>query len=419
MAYIDSPVNKTNEVIEIGKFDKKQTFHFCTLQFKGIEDFYEQGRIVECYLQKKNFLLLPRNMIKFSVQDNDGTREESWYTSLLLIWDERINAYNPEGSIINELEKMLSVEDKINIQGKLIFNNGESNWHFSKASNYTDGDSQYSYLIMHKFVNGEYVYKISSTSSFKEHFKWEGRYLKGVTLDLVFTGRCSNMYNNCYQFGGYKIKDYLVDNNKIILSDVKGVIDLAECNNPVNYVTMLNLLPGWKNPAMMNSDYFSNMSIRIATLVPEDQVTIKGKDIYYKDRVITNMMVVVTRDLELRKNIFREYFRNGVTAASREYIASKETVENIIERFDEARVKQEKQNIINQRQELISYIAQSKRQLNELEERVVMLEYRTREFIPFPEIKLPEKISQYMEPASSMLKMIDGRYVIEQREGIE
>lgn len=423
MANILSSVNKTNEIIDIGKFDNKMNFHFCILQFQDIENFYDQGRIIECYLQKKNFLLLPRNICETIENDEEGNpKKVYYYSALLLIWDNYINLNKEEEveqSFIKDIEKMLTIENKIRSQGGLILNNGKHKWHLSKRSVFNDNNSQYSYLIFHKYKDGKYSYKISSTSSFKKHFEWEGNYYIGAVLDLVFTGRYSNEYNNCYGFDNYKIKDMKVDDQRVILSNVAGVIDLDKCDkSPVNYVMLLNMLPDWKNLALYNADYYSNMSIRIVSLIPEDKVTINNNNVFINGKTIDKNSIVVAKDIETRYNILDTYFRNGASEAIKEFISSKESIEDIIAKFDEGRIRQEKENLIAQKQEAISYIRTARRQIAETEERILMLEHRVKDFIPFPDIVLPKKVSVIREDPLSMLKMINGKYIIEQREEI-
>lgn len=421
---IESSLNMTNEVIKIGDFDKKQTFHFCTLAFEDIKDIYEQGRIVECYLQKDNFLLLPRNIIKKAVEEDGTERIIRYYTSLIFMWDDIIE-YNDmtkiENSVIGQLNKMLLAENKISAIGKFIGNNGKMSWDLNKKlSNGSDFDAQYSYLVVHKYNNGVYDYKIVSTSSFKKHFALLND-LENIVLDMVFTGRCQNPYNNCYTFDSYKIKEAFVSDEKLILSNVKGVIDLEKCKYPTNYVLMINLLPEWTNMKNEYSDYYYNMNLRIMSLVPEDKVRIEGNKVLYKCFMLCNGSdkVVLAKDEDKRYDIINVFLRNNNAGeAASEYIASKEDMESVIRRFEQSRIEQEKQNLINERQEMINYILMTRRQIADNEERVVMLEYRTKEFLPFPDIVLPKnpKNGRNNMDITSMLKMKNGKYIIEEGE---
>lgn len=421
---LESSMNMTNEVIKVGNFDKKQTFHFCTLAFEDIKDIYEQGRIVECYLQKNNFLLLPRNIIKKAVEEDGTERIVCYYTSLIFMWDDIIE-YNDitkiESSVIGQLNKMLSTENKISSVGKFIGNNGNMSWDLNKRlSGLSDSDAQYSYLVVHKYNEGVYDYRIVSSSSFKKHFLLL-RDLENVVLDMVFTGRCQNNYHNCYTFNNYKIKEALVTEEKLILSNVKGVIDLEKCKYQTNYVLMINLLPEWVNMKNEYTDYYYNMNLKIMSLVPEDKVRIEGNKVFYKSFMLCNGSdkVVLAKDEDKRYDIINVFLRNNNAGeAASEYIASKEDMETVIKRFEQARIEQEKQNLINERQEMINYIMMSRRQIADNEERVVMLEYRTKEFLPFPDIVLPKnpKSNRNGMDIMSMLKMKNGKYIIEEGE---
>ena len=420
---IESSLNMTNEAIKIGNFDKKQTFHFCTLAFEDIKDIYEQGRIVECYLQKNNFLLLPRNIIKKTITEDGVERIICFYTSLIFMWDDVIDCNDKakfENSVIRQLNKMLLTENKITSIGKFIGNNGTLTWAFNKRLSTSDFDAQYSYLITHKYKDGVYEYKIVSTSSFKKHFSLLGN-LENTVLDMVFTGRCQNSYNNCYTFNNYKIKEALITDEKLILSNVKGVIDLEKCKYPTNYVLMINLLPEWINMKNKYNDYYYNMNLRIMSLVPEDKVRIEDNRVFYKNSMLCNGSdkVVLSKNEEKRYDIINAFLRNNnATEAANEYIASKEDMESVIRKFEQSRIEQEKQNLINERQEMINYIVMTRRQIAEREGRVAMLEYRTKEFLPFPDIILPKnpKTNRNCMDIESMLKMKNGKYIIEEGE---
>lgn len=422
---IESSLNMTNEVIKVGNFDKKQTFHFCTLAFEDIKDIYEQGRIVECYLQKNNFLLLPRNVIKKTVEEDGTERVIRFYTSLIFMWDDVIDIRNEaeiESSVIGQLNKMLLAENKIASIGKFIGNNGQMSWDLNKKLSMSDFDAQYSYLVVHKYKDGVYEYKIISTTSFKNHFSLLGD-LENIVLDMVFTGRCQNLYNNCYTFNNYKIKEALITEQKFILSNVKGVIDLEKCKYPTNYVLMINLLPEWINMKIGHIDYYCNMSLRIMSLIPEDKVKIEGNKVFYKNSMLCNGSdkVVLAKDENKRYDIINTFLRNNNAGeAASEYIASKEDTETVIKRFEQARTEQERHNLINERQEMINYIIMARRQIADSEERVVTLEYRTKEFIPFPDIILPKnpKTNRNNMDIASMLKMKNGKYIIEEGESV-
>lgn len=414
--------NMTTDVIKIGEFENKKVFSYCVLQFNNITNIQEQGRIVECYFQDKNFLLIPRNEYSNSIRDEDGNIiREDYSTALLLLWT-NIKDNNALNDIKTTMEKMLSSETNITGQGKMVLGDGLTSFTLSKQSLRDDSGAQYSYLISHRFINNRYIYKISSNDNFKSHFNDRFINMEGTVLDIVFTGRDTNEYHNCYNFFGYKIKDYLVKDNKIILSNVKGVIDLEKCIVPTNYVTILNLLQTWNNPLEIYPNYYSNMSIRIATLIPEDKAIIKNNGVYYNNRVIdsTNRKVMVLKDENKRYELLNDFFKNwNIGSVISAFISSKETLETLIGRFNRDIIEQEKENILMEREETINYIRTIKRQIADMEEKIILLEYRTKDFIPFPEIELPKKVKRGFPRIEDILRFENNKYIIREENNNE
>lgn len=414
--------NMTTDVIKIGEFENKKIFSYCVLQFNNITNIQEQGRIVECYFQDKNFLLIPRNEYSNSIRDEDGNIiREDYSTALLLLWT-NIKDNNALNDIKTIMEKMLSSETNITGQGKMVLGNGLTSFTLSKQPLRDDSGAQYSYLISHRFINNRYIYKISSNDNFKSHFNDIFINMEGTVLDIVFTGRDTNEYHNCYNFFGYKIKDYLVKDNKIILSNVKGVIDLEKCIVPTNYVTILNLLQTWNNPLEIYPNYYSNMSIRIATLIPEDKAIIKNNGVYYNNRVIdsTNRKVMVLKDENKRYELLNDFFKNwNIGSVISAFISSKETLETLIGRFNRDIIEQEKENILMEREETINYIRTIKRQIADMEEKIILLEYRTKDFIPFPEIELPKKVKRGFPRIEDILRFENNKYIIREENNNE
>lgn len=407
--------NMTIDVIKIDEFEKKQIFSYCVLHFKNILDVHEQGKILECYFQDKNFLLIPRNQYENVANDNEGnTYRDSYSSALLLLWTETGNNGELE-KIRDTLTKMLSNESNIFGQGKLVLGNGLTSFALNKIPPLNDNDVAYSYLITHRFINNKYVYRISSNESFRNHFIDNATNLNGIVLDIVFTGRATNTYNNCYGFSNYKIKDYLIKDNKIILSNVKGVIDLEKCFAPTNYITMFNLLQTWRNPMELYPEYYSNMSIRIATLVPEDKVRIENTNVYFNNKIIDNFnrRIIVLRDEEKRYELLNNYIKSwNISAMVSEFISSKETLEMLIERFNKGRIEQEKENIRREREEAINYVRITQKQIEDMEERILLLEHRTKEFIPFPDIVLPKKPDRKGFRVDDILRFENNKYII-------
>jgi D-serine dehydratase len=81
-------------------------------------------------------------------------------------------------------------------------------------------------------------------------------------------------------------------------------------------------------------------------------------------------------------------------------------------------MERKKQELINNRRELINMITMNKRSIRESEENILVLENRLRNFVPFPKIILPktEKLRNEIDmpiDAFSMIKMKDDKYIID------
>lgn len=413
--------NMTNESIKIGTFKEKQTFHFLTLQFIGMSDVKEQGRIIECYLPNNNFLLLPRsNICQYNGQPV--------YTSLLFIWDEPIDVNNIEKSaLVKALIKMAGMEINIKVQKKhMLINNGTHRIQVGGTSINTDDEAgYYSYLVSHRYVKGEYVYRITSSKTFKDNILLLKNFnlSENTILDLVFSGRITNDFNNCYSFNRYKVKDYYIDStyDKIVLSDVKGIVNLSQCGQS-GQVFLFNFLLDWKNPDTACGYYF-NMNIRIVSFFPEEKITFKDNRCYYKGQHLDGRSIaqhtcqlVLPKDETLAANIINILFRQGSQSAMREYESTRIKVDDVIANFERERVRRSIEDFKRRKIDLTQRILMDRRSLSDIKERILIAEHRIKDFIPFPHVILPTKETDIpVCDLMSILRVENNKYILEER----
>ena len=419
---LNNSSNMTSQSIFIDNFTQKQNFCYSLLYFKNIEGITNQGQILDYYFPEKNFLLLPRNIITKNTTNNDGeTSTENYYTTLFLSWSE-------EKSLIKKLEEMLEKETNIDVYDGVINSKGKQiavfrKNKFNSLNNWSDFDGRYSYIISHQYNNGVYAYRITSSDSMKQNLKLlEQKGLKENTvLDLIFTGRDSNKWHNTYNFGNFKVKDCIITNREqIILSNSRGLIDLKNYENISNGngVLLLNFLPDYIFPAYMEYDYYSGMNIRCINFVPEDKTELQedGKLIiqkYFK-RVDPSSIVVLPKDEEVKKEIEMNLLTKSVGSLNEIFIASKTSIEDIIKKFDSRRTYTIRQEFLARKRDLIMSIAQCRREINDKKERIASIEYRIKEFIPFPMIDI-KSVQDYNEPfydVYSMLYKENGQYIV-------
>lgn len=408
--------NITQESIKIGDFDKKLQFHFITIYFKNIKEVSNQGKILEYYFNDKNFLLLPRNEI-YDIQENnsDEASKDIFYTSLMLFWTyDKINV----SEIEEKFRNMFLKESNMYTNSDLFLNNGVTTRNLSSGG-YNDKDGYYSYLITHQYIDNKYTYRITSTCAFFEHFKLLKNHNldSNTVLDLVFTGKNTNQRHNTYDFSNYRVKDFLIKDGYAILSNTKGVIDLndIQLNTNNNYVYIMNFLLDWKNPL---SDGFGGMSVKGFSFVPEKFVRVKDGKIVSDLMIDLNQSIIIPKDHELRKEMTKRIMTLAPNKVNEIFVASKVTTEYVLANFDKQRMERKKQELINNRRELINMITMNKRSIRESEENILVLENRLRNFVPFPKIILPktEKLRNEIDmpiDAFSMIKMKDDKYIID------
>lgn len=414
--------NMTSQSIFIDSFTQKQNFCYSLLYFKNIEEITSQGQILDYYFPEKSFLLLPRNIITKNTTNSEGeTLTENYYTALFLSWEE-------ENSLIRKLEEMLDKETNIDVYDGVINSKGKQiasfrRNKFNSADNWSDFDGRYSYIISHQYNDGIYDYRITSSDSMKQNLKLlEQKGLKENTvLDLIFTGRNSNRWHNTYNFGNFKVKDCIItDGEQIILSNSRDLIDLKNYKNTSsgNGVLLLNFLPEYIFPSYVECDYYLGMNIRCINFVPEDKVELQedGRltiQKYFK-RVDSSSVVVLPKDEEVRKEIERNLLIKNIGSLNEIFIASKVSVEDIIKKFDSGRASAIRQEFLQRKRDLILSIAQYRKEINDKKEKVASIEYRIKDFIPFPmiDIKSTQNYDGFYFDVYSMLYRENGQYIV-------
>lgn len=409
--------NMTRESINVGEFNKKQYFHFCILQFLNISDIVEQGNIVKHHLEREDFLLLPRTTVAVS--------SGKLYTSLFIMWTDE--EFDPQGiiSLRDSINKMITKENNMSTQNCLFFNNGKRTEYIMNRWEANDFSfAKCSYLITHQYKENKFVYRITSSTSFKEHFKHLQRYNlnENTILDLVFTGRSSNSYYNCYNFCNYKIKDSFISDEIVILSNVRGVVDLTKvvrhCR-PWTHVMLYNFLLDWKNPTENKPDYYMNMPIKIINFYPQDLIEVRDNQLYFKnnriDRCNSGTYIKVVLPKENIYETLYDLYNRGVNAANERFLTGDMTIEEVIKKFDSKRIEREKKNFQERKLSLKRDMASLRRSLDDLEENKIILENRVKSFIPFPKIILPkEKPESNVVDLMPLLKVKDNQYYIEE-----
>lgn len=424
---IKSATNLTIESIKIGEFNKPQYFHYCVLQFKNMPSVVEQGRILDCYFPDKNFLLIPRNVLEKRSNTDGEEITEHTFTSLLLLWEETsMFGQVADLPIGKSLKALLEKETNIKVQGTVVCDNGMSHWSDWSGTNYTDLDGRYSYLITHQYKDGKFVYRISCAESFADTFaQLEKHNIEDNTImDIVFTGRDTNNYHNTYNFNRFKIKNYRRIGKTVFLSNVKDLLDFSVVPEMgSNYVYLMDCLMDWTYPGSIRPSYYSGMSIKHISFIPEKLLTVKSNgSVYYKGNPMLNgatTQIPLAEDPEIRKNILVEFLRKGYSAANGLWSVSKVTLEEIIGRFDAGRIQTQINEWTARKRDLINSIAQSKRELRRVNEEIMIIETRTKEFIPVPEIVLPTDKATMGEPIYDLFSILtqkDGKYIIEQKE---
>lgn len=424
--------NLTIDSINLGTFDKPQMFHYCVLHFIGVSDVVEQGDIVDGYLKGYNFFLLPRNELETAeatVQTFSECSGSRIYTSLLIIAEDNDNISN-RSKMISTIEQLYQ-DKRIGIQRSIFYKNGTEAIDSLRSFPVTDNDGRYSYLITHRFVDGKFHYRITSSTTFKQHFEQlsQKNLESGTVLDLVFTGRNSNQYHNSYSFNGYKVKDFYIDRDgKVILSNVKGVLDLRRCAGNSDQVFFYNFLVGWFPMFVWNHEYYGGMNIKFINFVSEKRLEIERDKVYIKEPNLRREMfglvgvidVILPEDNELRYEYINVVYREGARKVKEIYLASKapvETSEIILETFYEKVKDRMEKESANARERLVNEIRQLRHNIEDYEERILVLEHRTQNFIPIPEIRLPknDKIKKPTLDIADMIKIIDGKYILEER----
>ena len=408
--------NMTNESISLGIFDKKTKFHFCVISSLNISELDRRGKIIEIYLCHNNFLLLPRN-------ENEGTTPNGEtfveYTDLLIMWE------TPEMNwekIVGALRKLSEVETNVHFQSNIFLDNGAGIAEINRNSIGNDFSGSYSYIISHRFVDSKYYYRITTSDSFRHALieLSKERLEDNTVLDLVFTGKCSNRYNNCYNFSSFKVKDVqIMTNDAIVLSNARGLVRWKNEYPTPGQVILLNYLSDWKCPKDTMLDYYSGMNLKTINFISEQYVSIKpnGK-VLYKGEPINrpNMspLLILAEDEKLRDEVMKQYFRSNQNAANEIWASQFVDMKMVLENFNEATLKQVRKEFCKKKEQLVGELRQAHRQLREVQGDVLRVENMTKDFIPIPRIVLPQTDSgERVYDVYSLLKVKNGEYIIE------
>ena len=406
--------NLTQQNMTIGTFDHKLKFTYAILVFKAREgesgvSIQEQGRIVNKYIEN-DYLLILRNTI---------ISDSTYSSSLFISWDEDFN------KIENGLQRLISENSEVQIQDAIVFNNGKM-----KSSKYLcdarDTGGAYSYLISHLYEDEMYTYTLTSGSSFRNDFEiliGRNGFKKNTVLDLVFTGRVSNEHNNCYGFSNYKIKDYYPDvNGGFVLANKDGLVNLSMFAG--RGVVLLNFLPDWMDLTTI-ANYYSGMDISVFNFIPEKNIEIRKNQpdkIFYNGRSLVgrnfSKRIILAEDPEERDRLIKVALNSGIQCSFEQFLRTHCAIskEDVLKEFCDRNMEVMKKRVQEEKLELRYAIAQTAMQLKELDEQIAYLEYRTKDFIPMPEIRIPKDVRGDFFNAFSLLRMENGKYIIE-KEG--
>ena len=100
---------------------------------------------------------------------------------------------------------------------------------------------------------------------------------------------------------------------------------------------------------------------------------------------------------EVKKEIEMNLLTKSVGSLNEIFVASKTSIEDIIKKFDSRRTYTIRQEFLARKRDLIMSIAQCRREINDKKEKIASIEYRIKEFIPFPMIDI-KSIQDYNEP---------------------
>ncbi len=415
--------NKTQETITISTFDSPMYFHYCLLEFQE-SNIRKQGRVLDQYFIDGNFLLIPRSEFEEGADENSC---QTKYVSLLLFWTK-----DPQDC--QEIEKNFSAllrrESEVKVYARIVLNNGEN-----RASLFTsesDADGCYaSYVISHRYKDGKYIYKLTSSMSFAKAIGTllAGQNLNpGVVLDMVFTGRVTNQFNNTYSFNKYKIKDYYIKDGEVFLSNVAGVINLRQLKGTGNSKTVhfFNFLVGNRGiDDKLSIGSYSGMSLSTYTFIPEKLIEVKqgvprtlGK---LKPFEAIKNAVILPENEEDKQQIVDLFFTVSIASINSNWLKKQTKVSDVLRNFYEGRISEEKRELQRRKEDILSRIAYLARDKKSLEEQILLSEHRIKEFIPMPFIKIPEenKIENGGEvripDLTSMIRHEDGKYFLEEK----
>lgn len=401
----------------IGEYSQKRYFHYITVSMDGEENILRRGRLIEDATDNKDFLLIPlKEELTGDIHRN--------YDVILWSTEEKItDVYT--NLFIEQIRKLRNaIGHNFCKATHFCLNNGKTMAFAQGIEVNLLGSGNVNLLISHTYENQKYKYRITTSANFHNSIKMmlekEGN--KTVFLDLSFNGRSTE---STYNLNSYKIKEHYEEaTGLIVLSNVKGVIDLSQITNTratFSSVVLCNFLLDWKAPfSDVNSPIYPSY-LKIINFYPAKVIkTSELGHFYFKNYYLNtscDIDMIIPEDREKINEMFNIFYSRGNRTAQAFALKKKRTLEEEIQEFEKNRWKQDETEFRQKKRDRLFNIASLERDIQSVKERIMILEYKTKSFIPFPKIVLPDnpKPDDYLSiEIEKMLKKKDNQYYIEQ-----
>lgn len=401
----------------IGEYPQKRYFHYIVVSMDGEENILMRGRLIEDATNNKDFLLVPlKEEVIGDIHRN--------YDIILWSTEERITDVNTN-PFLEQIRKLRgAIEHNFCKATHFCLNNGKTTAFAQGIEVNLLRPDNINLLISHTYENQKYKYRLTSSTNFHNSIQMmlvkEGN--NTVFLDLSFNGRS---IETTYNLNSYKIKDHHKEaTGLIVLSNVKGVIDLSQVTNTRTTfpsVVLCNFLLDWEAPfSDINSPVYPSY-LKIINFYPAK--VIKTSEIghfYFKNYYLNtscDIDMIIPEDREKINEMFNIFYSRGNRTAQAFALKKKRTLEEEIREFEKNRWKQDEAEFRQKKRDRLFTIASLERDIQSVKERIMILEYKTKSFIPFPKIVLPDnpKADNYLSiEIEKMLKKKDNQYYIEQ-----
>ncbi len=378
-----------NDLIDIGSFSERLVFdYFIVLHEEPLEQF---GEILKDALGE-SFLLLPRTSF------TNGTT--FYHSSLCLIYTPK-TAYDLD--IITNKIKSINYNIKTSMP---ILSNGNVVMRERPNTITRDKDMNSQYLIGYTFNDNKYKYYLSMGSDFTSVISMLVTRVPKVTLDKLFSGKTNDGYRNVFEFNRFKVRDFTLGSNKIIVSNGANTIDNigdASIWNMISGTWLINVLPDFtfpgetsKNIRGVNEQYYGLYKLMLSTIIPESLIkaahecgfTYNHKG---KEKVSKQGMIPGSNDRTLMIKIMREYLRDATTGASRVYFGDRMTVEEVLTVFNESRIKKDRELLNKRYTECVQNILDCNREIATLMNDIAEIEARSQNRLPIPIIEIKKE----------------------------